>query len=122
MDRIAYSIVFVSDMQKSVRFYRDVLGLPLKFESPEWTEFATEGTTLALHRGDPAGTPPPNRPTAGLCHLGFQVDDLDEIHTRFTSQGVRCIQPPKKQDFGGRLATYADPDGLPLTFSDYSGK
>ena len=39
--RVNYAIVFVSDMNRSVSFYRDVLGLPLRFESPEWTEFAT---------------------------------------------------------------------------------
>lgn len=46
--RVNYAMVFVSDMKRSVAFYRDVLGLPLKFESPGWTEFATDGATLAL--------------------------------------------------------------------------
>jgi catechol 2,3-dioxygenase-like lactoylglutathione lyase family enzyme len=43
--RINYAIVFVSDMKQAVAFYRDVMGLPLKFETPGWTEFATEGAT-----------------------------------------------------------------------------
>ena len=43
--RMSYVIVFVRDMKRSVTFYRDVLHLPLRFESPEWTEFATGGTT-----------------------------------------------------------------------------
>ena len=47
--RVNYAIIFVSDMKRAVSFYRDGLGLPLRFESSEWTEFATEGTTLALH-------------------------------------------------------------------------
>ena len=47
--RVSYAIVFVNDMKRSVSFYRDVVGLPLKFETPGWTEFATEGATLALH-------------------------------------------------------------------------
>jgi len=34
---------------KAVKFYRDVLGLTVKFESPGWSEFATGETTLALH-------------------------------------------------------------------------
>ncbi|MFQ5637871.1 MAG: VOC family protein [bacterium] len=34
--RVNYVIVFVSDMARSVSFYRDVLGFPLKFESPDW--------------------------------------------------------------------------------------
>jgi hypothetical protein len=33
--RLHYAIVFVTDMQRSLAFYRDVLGIPLRFESPE---------------------------------------------------------------------------------------
>jgi catechol 2,3-dioxygenase-like lactoylglutathione lyase family enzyme len=40
---------FVSEMGTAVNFYRDVLGLQLKFESPGWSEFVTGETTLALH-------------------------------------------------------------------------
>ena len=47
--RVNYAIVFVSDMKRAVSFYRDIIGLPLRFESPGWTEFATDGATLALH-------------------------------------------------------------------------
>ena len=53
--RVNYAIVFVSDMKRSVSFYRDVVGLPLKFESPGWSEFATDGATLALHDALGAG-------------------------------------------------------------------
>ena len=54
--RVSYAIVLVSDMKRSVAFYRDTLGLPLRFETPGWTEFATDGATLALHSAerDPA--------------------------------------------------------------------
>jgi len=50
-NQIDYTMIVVSDMQRSVEFYRDTLGIPLKFQSPEWTEFATGATTLALHGG-----------------------------------------------------------------------
>ena len=61
-----YIIVYVSDMQRSVAFYRDVLGLPLKFSSPGWTEFITGTTTLALHRTGEEKLPPhQGRPPAG---------------------------------------------------------
>jgi len=48
---IQYAIVFVSDMQQAIEFYRDVIGLPSRFESPEWTEFATAGAKLAQYEG-----------------------------------------------------------------------
>lgn len=120
MKKLDYAIVFVSDMKRSVEFYRDVLGLPLKFESPHWSEFATEGTTLALHPADAINPVPSSEGTtpAGSCHPGFMVDDLDAFHRTLMAKGVKCIQPPKLQDFGGKLALYADPDGLPLSVTE----
>lgn len=114
MRKVDYTIVFVSDMKRSVEFYRDVLGLPLKFELPEWSEFATEGTTLSLHskRSLPQHAGSDHTP-AGSCHPGFVVDRIDSFHQNTLAKGVRCIEPPKMQDFG-RLAVYADPDGLPI--------
>jgi lactoylglutathione lyase len=110
MTRVDYTIVFVSDMKRSVEFYRDVLGFPLRFESPGWSEFATEGTTLALH---PAGEIP-----AGRCHPGIQVENINEFHQKMQAAGVKCVRPPKAQDFGGVLASYADPDGLAISVSE----
>jgi lactoylglutathione lyase len=111
--RVNYAIVFVSDMGRAVAFYRDTLGLPLRFESPDWTEFATDGATLALH--DAGGARPqssgPSEPSAGSCRPGFHVTDLDEFHRRMVAHGVSCVQAPKAV-FGARVAQYTDPDGL----------
>jgi len=60
-----YAIKFVADMQEAVKFYRDVLGLTLKFESPGWSEFVTGETTLALH---PASDKNPNETPRRLDH------------------------------------------------------
>jgi catechol 2,3-dioxygenase-like lactoylglutathione lyase family enzyme len=38
MNTLGYIIVFVSDMEKSAAFYRDVLGFPVKHPSHKWTE------------------------------------------------------------------------------------
>jgi len=118
MSRFAYSIIFVSEMNRSVAFYRDAIGLPLKFQSPGWSEFNTGGCTLALHKATGAGAMPERGPgnlPAGHSHPGFNVDDLDAFHQKLTSLNVPCLQPPRHEEFGGRLAIYADPDGLPVT-------
>jgi lactoylglutathione lyase len=117
--RVNYAIVFVSDMRRSVSFYRDVLGLPLKFESPGWTEFATEGATLALHASDTAGSgsdDPLNVPRA-RCRPGLSVPDLDEFHRRMVENNVTCVQEPE-QVFGARVALYLDPDGLGISVGE----
>jgi lactoylglutathione lyase len=106
--RLTYAIVFVSDMARAVAFYRDVIGLPLKFESPAWTEFATDGATLALHAG---------ADDAGRCRPGLNVPNLDEFHRRMTENHVTCIQPPR-ETFGARIAQYVDPDGLEFSVAE----
>lgn len=107
--RVNYIIIFVSDMARSVSFYRDVLGIPLKFETPEWTEFATEGATLALHKSE--GSEVNNDRQPGQCRPGFQVPNLEEFHQRMIKMKVPCVQEPT-EIFGARVAQYADPDGL----------
>jgi lactoylglutathione lyase len=122
--RVSYAIVFVSDMKRSVAFYRDVIGLPLKFDSPEWSEFATDGATLALHRADqrgPAEAGPSHDPEtlhdAGSCRPGLSVADLDAFHSRMIEHNVICTQQPKDL-FGAKMAQYLDPDGLAISVSE----
>lgn len=117
--RLSYAIVFVSDMQRSIAFYRDVIGLPLKFQSPHWTEFACEGATLALHQAElPAtGGDPSHKMPAGRCNPGLTVRNLDEFHQRMLANQVQVIADPK-ENFGVRLAHYADPDGLTISVSE----
>ena len=119
MKKLNYAIVFVSDMPRAVRFYRDVLGLPLKFESPHWTEFANDGSTLALHPASPENP-------AGTCQLGFHVEGLDAIHEKLLAGGVRCLREPRTEEYGSsraeargiRQAVYCDPDGLRFTLAE----
>ena len=114
--RVNYAMVFVSDMKRSTAFYGKVIGLPLKFESPQWTEFATEGATLALHASDevPASNEDQDHLPPGRCRPGLSVPDLDEFHRRMVENDVRCIQEPKEV-FGARIAQYVDPDGLTIS-------
>lgn len=117
--RVSYAIIFVGDMKRAVSFYRDVLGLPLRFESPGWTEFATAGATLALHAGErpTAEKDNPQQHPAGRCRPGLSVTNLDEFHKRMLDSHVPCMQEPKEV-FGARIAQYVDPDGLVISVSE----
>jgi lactoylglutathione lyase len=117
--RLNYAIVFVSNMTRSVSFYRDVFGLPLKFESPGWSEFATEGATLALHSTDAVGSIPddPSKIPSGRCRPGFSVADLDVFHRRMVEHNVVCVHEPR-QLFGVRVAQYLDPDALVVSVGE----
>ena len=116
MTKLRYALVFVSDLERSVAFYRDVLGWPLTRRSPERTELATEGTILALHHASrPSGAAAVQGEMAGRCQLGLWVDDVEAFHRDMVARGTLCIQPPTEDAFGANLAVYADPDGLPFS-------
>ena len=119
--QVDYMMVVVSDMPRSVEFYRDKLGLPLKFESPDWTEFITGPTTLALHGG---GKPQerkggkPGEQSAGTCSIGFNVENLEKTFGELKAKGVFFVKPPTDQkEEGIKLAVCLDPDGLPIAFA-----
>ena len=125
-NQIDYTMVIVSDMDRSVEFYRDKLGIPLKFQSPDWTEFQTGATTLALHGGGvrqqhaPAGDPSKQ---AGTCSIGFNVEDVDKTFEELKAKGVVFVMPPMQREGEGiRLAVAIDPDGLPVSFAQMIAK
>src|SRR5215471_12768436 len=103
--QLKYAIKFVADMHNAVKFYRDTLGLPLKLQSPGWSEFVTGETTLALH-------PASDKNPAGKVELGFTVADVEAFYRDMSAKGVLFSMPPKKQDFGGVLAQFVDSEGV----------
>ena len=120
--KVDYVMVNVSEMSRSVAFYRDTLGLALKFESPGWSEFETGGTTLALHAGAPAAASagvPLAKPAAGTCSLGFSVQNLNSTYAELRERGARFVVPPTEQPSESiRLAVCIDPDGLAISFAE----
>jgi len=107
--RLGYAIHFVADMDRAVAFYRDTVGLELKFSSPEWSEFATGATTLALH-------PASDKNPAGTTHLGLHADDVAGMHRSLTAAGVRFTRPPTPEH-GVTLAEFVDSEGARVSLS-----
>ena len=119
---ISYVIITASDMSRSVGFYCDKLGVPLNFQTEQWTEFQTGQTILALHGGGipaerkPAAGRP--EPQAGNCTIGFQVENLERTFEELKSKGVTPVMPPVVREREGiKLAVIADPDGFKITLS-----
>jgi lactoylglutathione lyase len=113
------TIVMVSDMNRSVRFYSDMLGLKLRFESPDWSEFDLGGTTLSLHGGGKPAPPPIGKEQiAGTASIGFTVSDVDKTFGELKAKGVRFVmEPTEREGEGIRLAVAIDPDGLGISFA-----
>ena len=68
-------IIAVSDLPKSVKFYNEVIGLPIKNQRDNWVELAKQGATVILH----AASRPINTGTSienGIV-IGLVVGDIE---------------------------------------------
>jgi lactoylglutathione lyase len=107
--KLGYTIRFVANMNQAVAFYRDVLGLPLRFQSPDWSEFATGETTLALHTSSPLNPP-------GKVQLGFHVSNLQQFYEEMSARGIQFTQLPTREG-GSLLARFIDSEGTECSIS-----
>jgi len=108
-------------MDQSVGFYKDTLGMPLKYKTNEWTEFQTGATTLALHLSKPsiASAPAQREMIAGTSTIGFTVTDLEKTYHELKAKNVRFVMEPKmREEEGIKLAVCLDPDGLEISISE----
>lgn len=71
--RLGAVILLVENMERSVAFCRDILGMKIKEEFPDWVEFVTESRSavLALHPKRTKSTRFPN------MLIGFNVGDIE---------------------------------------------
>jgi len=119
--QIDYVMIGVSNMEKSVGFYKDILGLPLKYQTSDWTEFRTGATTLALHLSKPrtASLAAQSDLVPGMSTIGFTVTDLDKTYRELKTKNVRFVMEPEmREEEGHKLAVCLDPDGLEISISE----
>lgn len=102
--------VFISNMDKAVDFYTNVLGLKLgvRYEDFWATIDAGKGLTIGLH---PASPKYPAPGTKGGMVIGFEIDEpIDAVVARLTARGVK-FTGPVINDGAGRFAHFEDLDG-----------
>ena len=89
--RMSLTIILVSDLPRSVHFYRDQLGLTLIAETREWAEFRLGDTRIALQAGgDPSIAE--SHSAAGHINLRFEVDDVVEAYEILKAAGARDMK------------------------------
>ena len=105
----------VSDLDRSVAFYRDVLGFELRGQLSIGVAFLADGDYhhhIALNTFESAGGPPPPAGSTGLFHFAIRFDDQDEflaVLRRVLDAGVEITSV---RDHGANEAVYFDdPDG-----------
>ena len=108
--------IYVTDMDRSVKFFTDALGLKLDYQAgPEWAQInAGKGLVLGLHgvsHGAKAGQ-------EGSTVVGFDVDEpIEKVYDALVQRGVKFDSPPV--DTGHvKLANFRDPDGNPFYLAE----
>ncbi len=98
----------VSDPQASKRFYVGALGMTenlRRSHAPGFVYLESDGGDLSLATPQEAAAAEPSR----TMELGFEVDDLTALQTRFAEQGIMGFHP---QSMGwGEVIEGHDPDG-----------
>ncbi len=117
---VDYVILFVDDLDSSVPFYRDVVGLDFRFSDNGYAEFRTGAAKFGLlerdrlpeligrtarRRGDPAG------------EVLFLVDDVDAEARRLRAAGVEILTGPADRPWGHRTLHALDPEGHVVEFA-----
>ncbi len=124
--RLNHAVLFVSDLSRSVAFYRDVLGFTVVPMTPDGFAGAaflqapgsTNDHDLGLFEvGAEAGPSQAGRATVGLYHLAWEVDTLAELE-RLAGVLDEHGALAGASDHGTTKSLYArDPDGLEFEFA-----
>jgi lactoylglutathione lyase len=115
--KIGAVILLVSDMDTSTRFYRDVLKLPIKSQSKDWTEFFNRETVLALHPARKAQL----SSSQGKVLVGFMVSDLAAEVEQLQKKNVKFFKRLKDEPFG-KHAIIEDPDGHLISLAEIKSR
>ena len=120
-DSIDHIAIISSDYQKAKDFYVDKLGFKIKreVERKDRDDFiitleAPNGIEIELF----IEKDPPRRVTrpeaAGLRHLAFRVQDIEESVEKLNKKGIETEEIRIDPQNGKRMTFFMDPDGLPL--------
>lgn len=104
-NRIGAVILLSSDIRRSIKFYKDVLGMELKQRSKDWVEFSRQGTVLALHP-----TKKKRMKKNNSMLVGFNVSDLQTLCNRLKKKKVKFYKKLTTEQFG-KHAIIKDHDG-----------
>jgi catechol-2,3-dioxygenase len=114
LKRLQHLVLWVSDVDRSVRFYTDVVGFEVKSQHPGGAFLKIPGSSDDHHLGlfEQTGVPRPDERVARMYHSAWEVADITDLvraRQRLHEAGALV----GSSDHGVSLSLYAkDPDGL----------
>ena len=119
----------VADVDRSLAFYRDVLGFSVQVTVPETGPFVFAAVThgnveVFLNARDAAVAEYPafrERPVGGTLTLFMEVTGVEAAHEALSSR-VTVVMPLEKKWYGSTEFAFLDPDGYVITFAERTGQ
>ena len=109
-----------SDVDRSLRFYCDILGLErqeeLEIMGKRFYFVGNDTLSIEIEAGNPGDTQADPRTQTGLYHLAFTVDDVESLVDRLKSEGVPIALEPFSTRPDRIVAFVEDPDGAFIQF------
>jgi len=123
LNRVHHIAIICSDYERSKRFYTEVLGLKVVREvfRAGRNSYKLDLEVNGLYQIELFSFPdPPSRPSqpeaAGLRHLAFEVNNIEEAIAEISKHDVETETIRMDEYTGKRFTFFADPDGLPIEF------
>jgi catechol 2,3-dioxygenase-like lactoylglutathione lyase family enzyme len=110
-NRVSIISIGVTNLAKSITFYRDTLGLRVTSQSEEVATLSASTVDLLLSA--PLGTF--IKPATASIEIIFPVESVVTAHKLLTEKGCEFLRPPREVIPGSWAATFKDPDGHLLT-------
>ena len=107
--RIGNVILAVKDLDTSIKFYNDILGMPIKNERRNWVDLGSTGAVLSLH---PASITAPHSGTSidnGVL-IGLTVGDLNSAIEELREKGVKIYREIQERDAGKNMISLFEPN------------
>lgn len=105
-------LTYVTEVQRSTKFYSDLFDIEPAFTSPRYVAFEVgSGVLFAIWTGHSEHVRPetPRTSETGLMVPGG-ADAIDEVYRQWVAKGVNVVEEPHDEVFG-RTFVIADPDG-----------
>ena len=114
----------VSDVERAIAFYRDVLGFVVQTTVPDASPYVfaivqSGGVEIFLNAPEPAVAEYPafkGRPIGGTLTLFIHVDDARRAHEALKDK-VTIVMPLERKWYGVTEFAFTDPDGYVITFA-----